>query len=407
MKVLQVNCVYRKGSTGKIMYDLHTAFEENQIDSVICYGRGEKLEGAYKTCSELYSKVNNLRSRFTGIMYGGCFFSTNRLIRIIKKERPDIVHLHCINGYFVNIYRLVTWLKKSGICTVLTLHAELMHTANCGHAFECEKWKTGCHGCERYKKETRSILLNRTHVSWKRMKKAFDGFEKLEVVSVSPWLMERAAQSPILGKLSHNVILNGIDTDTFRPSDTEELRKKYASDGEKLVFFVTAAFVTDPGHAKGGYYLLELAKRMKGEKVRFLVAAGTCEANVAWPENVMFLGSIRDQTLLAQYYAAADACLLVSKKETFSMPTAESLSCGTPVVGFEAGAPETITLKEYSRFVPYGDVDALQKALGDVLNSEKEPQIAEKAATKYNKKRMAEEYIRLYHKMLKSGENHE
>jgi len=141
MKILQVNVVYKKGSTGKITYDLHKGMLDAGIESVICYGRGElvKEPGVYKTCPEWYSKLNNALTRITGVMYGGCFFSTNRLISIIKKEKPDVVHLQCINGYFVNIYRLITWLKKEHIKTMLTLHAEFMFTANCGHALECDR----------------------------------------------------------------------------------------------------------------------------------------------------------------------------------------------------------------------------------------------------------------------------
>ena len=100
MKVLQVNCVYKKGSTGKITYDLHKGLLDAGINSVVCYGRGAlvKEPRVYKTCPEWYSKLNNAWSRVTGIMYGGCFFSTDKLISIIKKEKPDIVHLQCING---------------------------------------------------------------------------------------------------------------------------------------------------------------------------------------------------------------------------------------------------------------------------------------------------------------------
>ena len=201
MKVLQVNCVYKKGSTGKIVHDIHTELEKRGIESVVCYGRGARIREphVYKTCPEWYSKLQNLLSRFTGLMYGGCLFSTAKLIRTIKKEKPDIVHLHCINGYFVNIYRLVTWLKRSGIKTVLTLHAEFMHTANCGYALDCEKWKSGCGKCPRLRRETKSFLFDRTHASWRKMKKAFEGFgEDLIITSVSPWLMERAQDSPIL-----------------------------------------------------------------------------------------------------------------------------------------------------------------------------------------------------------------
>lgn len=139
MKILQINNVYKKGSTGKITYDIHQELQRRGIESVVCYGRGQKVDeiNVHKTCGEFYSKINNIWSRITGIMYGGCFFSTNRLISIVKKEKPDIVHLQCLNGYFVNIYRLINWLKKNKIKTVLTLHAEFMYTGGCGHSIGC------------------------------------------------------------------------------------------------------------------------------------------------------------------------------------------------------------------------------------------------------------------------------
>ena len=43
MKVLQVNCVYKKGSTGKIVYDIHTELKYRVIASIVCYGRGKKI----------------------------------------------------------------------------------------------------------------------------------------------------------------------------------------------------------------------------------------------------------------------------------------------------------------------------------------------------------------------------
>lgn len=101
-------------------------------------------------------------------MYGGCLISTDKLFRIIKKEKPDIVHLHCLNGYFINIYRLITFLKNNNYKTVLTLHAEFMYTANCGHALECDKWKTGCGKCPRLRSETKSWFIDGTAKSWKK-----------------------------------------------------------------------------------------------------------------------------------------------------------------------------------------------------------------------------------------------
>ena len=40
---------------------------------------------------------------------------------------------------------------------------------------------------------------------------------------------------------------------------------------------------------------------------------------------------------LAEYYSLVDVTVITSFHETFSMVVAESLSCGTPIVGFKAG----------------------------------------------------------------------
>ena len=403
MKVLQVNCVLKKGSTGKITYDLHKGLQDAEIDSVVCYGRGDRINepGVYKTCPEWYSKMNNALSRITGIMYGGCFFSTNRLISIIQQEQPDVVHLQCINGYFVNIYRLVNWLKKNHIKTVLTLHAEFMFTANCGYALDCDRWKTGCGSCSRKKTETNSFFFDGTAKSWKRMKKAFDGFdEDLIVTSVSPWLMSRAEQAPILTGKRHCVVFNGLDPDTFHPYDTAGLRKSLGIRDENVIFHATPSFRLDPGHIKGGYYVTELAKRLVNEPVK-IVVAGLYPSNASLPNNMIMLGRVTDQKLLAQCYSMADVTVVASKRETFSMICAESLSCGTPIVGFQAGAPEQISLPEYSTFVPYGDIDLLETAVKAWLKEGKSQEIAVASRKVYDKNVMVESYINIYQELFR------
>ena len=78
---------------------------------------------------------------------------------------------------------------------------------------------------------------------------------------------------------------------------------------------------------------------------------GDAQQKSSYPENMIFTGRIQDQHLLGELYSLADVCLLTSVKETFSMVTVESLCCGTPVVGFQAGGPENIALPAYSTFV--------------------------------------------------------
>lgn len=398
MKILQVNCVYKNGSTGKIVHDIHKGLLEKGYDSIVCYGRGKqyKEKKIYKVSNEYYSKLNNLWSRFTGYMYGGCFFSTQKLISIIKKEKPDIVHLQCVNGYFVNIYKLMLWLKNNKIKTVLTLHAEFMYTANCGHALDCEKWKEGCGNCPRLKKETKSLMLDKTHMSWKKMYDSLDGFGNLIIVSVSPWLMERAKQSPILKDKNHITILNGVNTNIFKHYDTDELKKKMGLENQKIIFHATAMFSDDINHIKGGYYVLELAKMLKDENVQILVA-GRYKTNIKVPSNITLLGKVQEQELLAKYYSMADMTLLTSQKETFSMVTAESLCCGTPVIGFKAGAPEQIAIKEYSSFVEYGDTMELYKVIKENLNITKGKNISNVAIKEYSEDKMIDEYLKIYY----------
>lgn len=402
MKILQVNCVYNTGSTGKIMYDVHTQLQKQNIESVVCYGRGALTneKNVYKTCGELYSKFNNLLSRFSGIMYGGCFFSTNKLISVIKKEKPDIVHLHCINGYFVNIYRLVNWLKKYKIKTVLTLHAEFMYTGGCGHAYDCEKWKVvGCKNCPIYKRETHSIFFDRTNAMWKKMKNAFQGFnDDLIVTSVSPWLKSRAEQSAILGDKDHRVVMNGLDERIFNLSPNNKIYNEIHRNKKKAALFVTPIFSLNKEHLKGGYYIIELAKR--NPDINFVII-GNNEHFDGLPENIINVGRVENQKVLAQYYTAADVTVVPSRRETFSMVTAESLCCGTPVVGFKAGGPESICMEEYCDFVEYGDIDALEKALIRTISSEKLPEISEKAIEKYKKENMYNGYFEIYNELVK------
>lgn len=400
MKIIQINSVYNSGSTGKIVYDCHKYYLSQGVDSLVCFGRGQETQdkGVFKVCTELYSKLNNLYSRLSGIMYGGLMFSTKRLISIIAKEKPDVVHLHCINGYFINIYKLVTYLNNNKIPTVLTLHAEFMYTGNCGHAFECEKWKTGCGKCANFRQITKSLFIDNTSRSWAMMKRSFDGFgDNLIVTSVSPWLYERASNSPILNQFKHKVVLNGIDTSVFKLRTPSTIRYE-KRENEKIVFFVTPEFSIDPQHIKGGKYVFELAKELKD--ITFLIA-GPYDTSIVFPRNVVMLGMVNDKETLSEYYNIADVTLLTSKRETFSMVCAESLCCGTPVIGFKAGAPEKISLPEYSKWVDYGNLDALKKTLVSALDQVVEKQkISDKAKLVYDRNIMADNYLSVYNELL-------
>lgn len=390
MKILQVNNVYAEKSTGKLTKQLHDGLLEEGYESVVVYGRGKatKAPGVIRLCPDWYGKLNSFLSRVTGMPYGGCFLSTVRLQHIIRRQMPDVVHLQCINGHFVNIYWLIRWLKKHQIRTVLSLHAEFMYTANCGHAFECEQWKAGCQKCADVKKANKSWFFDRTSVSWRRMQEAFQGFEEYCVIApVSPWTENRARQSAILKAFPFRTVYNGVDTkNVFHRGNVQT--------DKKCVLNVTAHFSGEPDHPKGGWYLLQLAQRMPD--VTFLVA-GQADAVENKPANLHLLGVVSDQQELAELYQKAAVSVIVSQRETFSMPCAESLCCGTPVVGFEAGAPEQIALGEYSTFVPYGEIAMLEDALRKWLEEDLDRYaVAETAGKAYSAQTMVRSFMDIY-----------
>jgi len=396
MKILQINCVYPQGSTGQQVQLLHSHLRSQGMDALVLYGRGKRSRTpeARKLCPEWYGKANRIFSRFTGLPYGGCLLSTGRLLGILRREKPDIVHLHCINGHFVNLYRLITWLKEHRIKTVLTLHAEFFYTGGCGLALDCGRWRHGCGNCPRLAAETGSLFRDATAEGFCRLAEAFRGFEQdLTVVSVSPWLRRRAEASPILHAMRHETIGNGLDTHCFSYGEAQTERR--------VIFHATPLFSDDPAHIKGGWYVLELAKRLSDLPVTFRVA-GPAKLNAPLPPNVTLLGSLPAREAMAEQYRQATLTLLTSRAETFSLVCGESLCCGTPVIGFSCGGPESVCPELGREFVPYGDLDALEEAVRRWLEVRPDRQrIARSAAGCYDARIMLDAYTRLYREVAR------
>lgn len=399
MKIMQINCVYKKGSTGKITYDIHSYLQKKGHESFVCYGRGGNVNepNVYKTSGELYSKINNLLSRFTGIPYGGCFFSTKKLLRLIERERPDIVHLQCINGYFVNVYKLITYLKEKRIKTVLTLHAEFMHTANCGCSYGCEKWKTGCGNCPDVKNAVNSYLLDNTSVSFSRMKKAFKGFgDNLLIVGVSKWLRNQAMESQIMDNMRFSTIYNGIDISTFAPMNANNLKKTISIEvSQKVVLWVTSLFT----YEKGKDYFIELSEMMD-KNFKFIVVGADKPSD--YKGDVLFLGKTENQKRLAEVYSLADVVICCSRQESYPTVSLEAQCCGTPFVGFDVGGVSETIREGMGETIKLGDLEAFKKAIekwADKKRSISANQIAE-CRSYHSKERMCKEYLKIYEELL-------
>lgn len=404
MKIMQINCMYPSGSTGKIVQIIHQKLLNNSHESVVVFGRDETLNNpvTIKAAPEILMKIQSLQSKITGLVFGGGWFSTQRIISIIKSEKPDVVHLHCINAYMVNVYKLLEFLKCNNIPTVVTNHAEFFYTGGCSYTLDCMQWLKECAAngqrCPQFNRlRPKSWFFHRVNQEWHLMNKAFSNFDKLTICSVSEWVRGRSSRSAILKKHNNITVLNGVDTSVFRPRNYSHLREALGLKNEKIVLHVTPNFLDS---RKGGKYVLELADKLRDSNIRIVIVG--FNGNIkGLPKNTIAVPRTKNQEELAEYYSMADVTVLTSQKETFSMIVAESLCCGTPIVGFYSGGPETIAIQKYSMFVEQGDINSLREAVQAFIQKEKNSNlIAEEASNNYSDENMYQAYVEVYHNLM-------
>ena len=391
MKILQVNSVYRYGSTGKIMADLHAGFLAREHESVVCYGRRRKPAEpyVYKTSTELEGKIHSVR--LFGVEFAHSPIATSRLIARIKREKPDVVHLHCLNGHFVNVYRLLKFLKKAKIPTVLTLHAEIMHTAGCDHAMDCEKWKTECHDCPRIKGKISHFFRDDARACYRKMREAMEGFEDFTVVGVSEWLTERAKQSPIFRGCRFETVHNGIDTSVFMRCPSNELRHRLGiPEDKRIVLHVTPDFYHP---IKGGSYVLELAGMMP--EAQFIIVGFNGDPSPL-PPNVLAIAHTQDQRELAEYYSMADCLICTSLRESFPTVCLEAASCGCNIVGFHTGGVPYTIPEGMGETVPCYDIEAFRRAVETWSAKRVSDAYVQEVDRANSREHMVEHYLRIY-----------
>lgn len=393
MKVLTINCTYDQYSTGTIIMNIANQLKD--IDFFFCYEYGPKSgENRYRVTNPYIQKLYYLWARLTGLKHSTGIIPTLLLLRKIKRVNPDIVHIHCPYVNTIHIPLLISKLKANNAKIVITNHAEFFYTGNCQCAFDCMKFQTGCGNCKYVFDPNRKYLLDRTAYEWQLMKKAFNGSSNIVMVAVSPWALNRICISPISSSLEKRIIFNGIDTEIFNDKSADKIEY------DNFILQVTGRFSDDPNDLKGGFYTIKLAEQLPDHL--FLVAGTNDIKNRdGIPSNLIVLGPVTDQRLLAEYYRKAKLMVVTSKRETFGMTCAESLCCGTPVVGFVSGGTESIAIPEFTEFCEHGDVETLKHMVLKWEGKKTElKNISPKAIEKYSRKTMAENYNELYAKMV-------
>ena len=401
MRILLINSVCGAGSTGKIVRGLYDYYIKKGHAAAVAYGRGADFreENILRFSPVWEVWLHAGLTRLTGLTGVYSPLATRRLLRFIDEFRPDIIHLHELHAYFINVIAILEYLKRLKIMVVWTFHCEFMYTGKCAHASGCPNWQKGCGACPRLREYPASWFFDWTAAMFRAKKRVMEGFESLVIVSPSRWLAGRIRQS-FFQNFPVEVIPNGIDTEIFRPRAVPAPLSESRLEGRRIILAVAPGLMSN---RKGGRWVLDLAHRLLDRPYKFILV-GVEDTSQSFPENVMALGYVASQSELAAYYSLAEVTLLVSEKETFSMVCAESLCCGTPIVGFESGAPPEVAPAGYGRFVPYGDLEALEKAVVGIISG-REPLSSPEACHdfgrgRYARETMAGKYLELYEKML-------
>ena len=197
-----------------------------------------------------------------------------------------------------------------------------------------------------------------------------------------------------------SVILNGIDTNTFKPADQGMARQKLNLPTDVPIIgcagrftavkchdVLIHAFAKLPNHthlalAGGG----ELAQSLKNLAKKLHV-----------DQRVHFLGVLDD---MPTFYQAIDVFCLASKKEGLPLSPLEAQACQTVVVITDVGGCREAVDPASGILIETGDIQALtsalQKQLTDGITPEKQLSAREFVVNHGNLERMIQQYHQLY-----------
>lgn len=335
MKVLMINVVCGIRSTGRICTDIADALTAQGHEVKIAYGREtvpEKYQKyAVRIGSDFGVKLHGLRARLLDGAGFGSKSDTKKFIEWVKEFDPDVIHLHNIHGYYINIEVLFDYLRTCGKKIIWTLHdcwAFTGHSAYCD-AVQCDKWKSGCDHCPQIKEYPKSYL-DRSKRNWKMKKKMMTGIRNFSIVTPSHWL-EGLVKESFLNEYPVKVIHNGIDTSQFYPMENDF--RDFYDIGNRYILLGVASTWND---MKGYSDFFSLSKRLDDD-YKIVMVGLTDEQIAELPGNILGIKRTESVKELAQIYSAADLFLNLTYCDNYPTVHLEAISCGTPVVSYDTG----------------------------------------------------------------------
>lgn len=400
-KIFQINSDVNSGSTGRIAEEIGQAAMNSGWESYIAYGRNDRPSQSelIKIGNDWNIKMHGFQTRLLDRHGLGSSSATKELILQIKGISPDIIHLHNIHGYYINIEILFNYLRKTNIPIVWTFHDCWPITGHCAYfsLVGCEKWKTQCYDCPQKTSYPASWLVDRSEKNYQLKKALFTSLPNLTLVPVSKWLSGILEES-FLKNNPIKTINNGINTDVFKPSTSKAFRTKHGLENKFLLLGVASVWSS----RKGLKDFIKLSKHLNSEYQIVLVGLSR-EQIEHLPENILGIERTESVEELAELYASSDVYINPTFEDNFPTTNLESLSCGTPVITYKTGgSPEAID-ELTGIVVEQGNIGNLIDAVEMVKNKGKQyysDACVNRAHRLYKKEDRYQEYLELYESLL-------
>lgn len=364
MKVLFVNSVCDYGSTGKIVRDLANGLKKEGHEVLICYGRHQAKEDT--DTFYIGDKLTTYSHVFMTRVFNRHGLHSNRatqkLIEKIETFNPDVIHLHNLHGYYLNVEMLFEALKTFKGKIYWTFH-DCWPISGSSAYFDyhgCKTWDEGCVECNSTRDYPEALVFKRQKKNFLWKKKAFSGLDNLTLVTPSYWLKELLAKS-FLAQYPCEVIHNGINTNLFKPTYDAELTKKYEN---KLVLLGVASIWEQ---RKGLNDFIKLST-MISDNYKIVLIGLTEEQKKSLPTAIDGVLRTDSAEQLAAYYTLSHRFINPTYEDNYPTTNIEALCCHTPVIAYDTGGNKEVSIKPFMTIVPQGDLEAIVHELNSNKN---------------------------------------
>lgn len=409
MKIAQINMI-PYGSTGKIMFQIsETARKEgNEVRtfSTVPFDKKQKRLMNLPDDHFIFGSFEENRSHYyLGSLLGrnGCFSNqgTRQLITMLEEFQPDVIHLHNLHKFCINLPILFRYIKRSNASVVWTLHDCWAFTGQCPHftMVKCDKWKTGCYHCPQTGVYPKSRIDNSKRM-YTLKKQWFTGIENMTIVTPSQWLADLVKQS-FLKEYPVKVINNGINLHIFQPTASDFRERNGIAKDKNLLLGVSFGW----GERKGLDVFIELAKRLDSSYQ--IVLVGTDDrVDTQLPSNIISIHKTQNQKEMAEIYTAADLFVNPTREENYPTVNMEAIACGTSVLTFRTGGSPEILDKACGSVVDCDDVDILESEIRRICTDKPYSQAAcLQKAKSFDMNTKFEEYVKIYEDCTYSAES--